>query len=106
MDFNANCREIQEQKRLKKNEEGEDLLSYGKKQQNEIEQRTEKIKELNADRAVLRNEINSIDSQLLKDQKKRFNVSLQLGAQPNFINNNFSVTPYFGIGVGLTIFRF
>ena len=74
--------------------------------QNEIEQRTEKIKELNADRAVLRNEINSIDSQLLKDQKKRFNVSLQLGAQPNFINNNFSVTPYFGIGVGLTIFRF
>lgn len=74
--------------------------------QNEIEQSTEKIKELNADRAVLRNEINSIDMQLLKEQKKRFNVSLQLGAQPNFINNNFSVTPYFGIGVGLTIFRF
>ncbi len=74
--------------------------------QNEIEQSTNKIKELNADKAVLRNEITSIDRQLLKEQKKRFNVSLQLGSQSNFINNNFSVTPYFGIGVGLTIFRF
>lgn len=74
--------------------------------QDEIEESTNKINKLDLDKKLLKDEIDSIELNYESAEKKRFNVSFQFGAQPIFDDSDFSVKPYFGIGVGYTIFRF
>lgn len=74
--------------------------------QDEIEQSTNTISQLDQEKKSLKDEIDTIKIDFKAVEKKQFNLSIQFGAQPLFIENDFSVRPYFGIGVGYTIFRF
>lgn len=74
--------------------------------ENEIEVSTNKIIQLKSDKQLLKTEISDIKLDYVAEEKKRFNLSIQLGAQPIFLDNKFSVRPYFGIGIGATLFRF
>lgn len=74
--------------------------------QDEIEESTNKISQLDLDKKLLKDEIDSIELNYESEEKKRFNISFQFGAQPIFDDSDFSVKPYFGIGVGYTIFIF
>ena len=74
--------------------------------QNEIENSTNKIKELDNDKKLLKDELKEIEVDFKTVERKRYNFSVQFGMQPIFVDNDFSVRPYFGFGVGYTIFRF
>lgn len=88
--------------KIRYNELLEELTSL----QDSISLSLTKINQLNLDKAVLKTELKTIKETKPLSDFKRFNVSVQLGAQPLFIDNDFSVKPYFGLGVGYTIFRF
>lgn len=74
--------------------------------QDKIQVSTARIEELRQDKASLRTEIDGIKVDYDAERKKRFNLSVQIGAMPIIDNNDFSVQPYFGLGLGYTIFRF
>ncbi len=83
-----------------------ELLEEVSQLQDEVDVSLGKINLLESDKLSLTSELKTIKETKPLSDFKRFNISIQLGTAPLFKEDDFSIRPYFGLGVGCTIFRF